>query len=332
MREGIETEEATMRRRQRSVRSWIGIDVAKAVIDVALGPEGPVQRIARAPEPLHVWARTVARGTRAVLEATGGYEQVVADVLRAHGVIVCIVNPRQVRDFAKATGQLAKTDRLDARILAHYGVAMQPRITVAIASDTAQVRALLDRRRQLVETRTAEKNRRHTAPAPVRESIDAHVEWLDHQIDRLDQAIEAATAKCVELAESVQRLCSIPGVGPVVAPTLLTHLPELGTLDRQRIAALAGLAPFARDSGRQRGRRAIWGGRSEVRAMLFLAAQSAARCNAPLHAFYERLLGRGKPKKAALAAVARKLLVAINAMLRDGRPWEPPLLREPSCC
>jgi transposase len=191
---------------------------------------------------------------------------------------------------------------------------------------------LLDRRRQLVEARTAEKNRRHTAPASVIGSIDEHIEWLDEQIERLDQAIEAATAKCIDLAESVQRLRTVPGVGSVVAATLLTHLPELGTLDRQRITALAGLAPFARESGTQRGRRTIWGGRGEARAMLFLAAQSAARWNAPLHAFYERLVARGKPKKAALAAVARKLLVAINAMVRDDRPWQPPLLPEPSCC
>jgi transposase len=319
--------------RPRTARAeWIGIDVAKDMIDVAQGPHGSVRRVARAVEPLEEWARTVARGTRAVLEATGGYERVVADVLRAHGVTVCIVNPRQVRDFAKATGQLAKTDRLDARVLAHFGVALQPRSTVKLSKETSELRALLDRRRQLVEARTAEKKRRHTAPASVIGSIDEHIEWLDEQIERLDQAIEAATAKCIDLAESVQRLRTVPGVGSVVAATLLTHLPELGTLDRQRITALAGLAPFARESGMQRGRRTIWGGRGEARAMLFLAAQSAARWNAPLRAFYERLVARGKPKKAALAAVARKLLVVINAMLRDDRPWQPPLLPEPSCC
>lgn len=330
-REGIDTTEATMGRRDERRAGWMGIDVAKDVIDVAAGPNGSVQRVVRAAEPLEQWARTVARGTRAVLEATGGYEQLVADVLRAHGVAVSIVNPRQVRDFAKATGQLAKTDRLDARVLAHFGVALQPRSTVKLSSETAELRALLDRRRQLVEARTAEKNRRHTAPERVIGSIDEHIEWLDDQIERLDDAIEAATAKCVDLAESLPRLCTVPGVGRVVAATLLTHLPELGTLDRQRITALAGLAPFAHESGTQRGRRTIWGGRGEARAMLFLAAQSAARWNAPLRGFYDRLVARGKPKKAALAAVARKLLVAINAMLRDGRSWQP-LPPKPSCC
>lgn len=320
-----------MGRRLTARGAWIGIDVAKDMIDVAQGPNGSVRRVVRAVEPLQEWARTVARGTRAVLEATGGYEQLVADVLRAHGVMVCIVNPRQVRDFAKATGQLAKTDRLDARVLAHFGVALQPRSTMKLSNETIELRALLDRRRQLVETRTAEKNRRHTAPESVIGSIDDHIEWLDEQIERLDQAIEAATAKCIDLADSVRRLRTVPGVGSVVAATLLTHLPELGTLDRQRIAALAGLAPFARESGTQRGRRAIWGGRGAARAMLFLAAQSAARWNAPLRLFYDRLVARGKPKKVALAAVARKLLVTLNAMLRDQRPWQP-LLPEPSCC
>jgi transposase len=203
---------------------------------------------------------------------------------------------------------------------------------LAQASDVEALRALLDRRRQLVETRTAEKNRRHTAPPAVRGSIDDHVAWLDEQIERLDQAIDAAATACVTLAEPLGRLQAIPGVGRVVGLTLLTHLPELGTLDRKRIAALAGLAPFARESGLQRGRRAIWGGRGDARAMLFLAAQSAARWNAPLRGFYERLVGRGKSKKAALAAVARKLLIAINAMIRDERPWQPTVAAEPSCC
>jgi transposase len=200
----------------------------------------------------------------------------------------------------------------------------------AVAADVP--RALLDRRRQLVEARTAEKNRRHAAPEGVIESIDDHTGWLDEQIGKLDEAIEAAVSACVPLAEPLARLQAIPGVGPIVSMTLLTHLPELGTLDRKRIAALAGLAPFARESGLLRGRRAIRGGRGDTRAMLFLAAQSAERWNAPLRLFYERLVGCGKSKTAALAAVARKLLIAINAMVRDRRPWQPPIIVEPSCC
>jgi transposase len=231
-----------MARRREATPVWIGIDVAKQAIDVARGPAGPLERVERALGPLQQWARTIPKHARVVLEATGGLERVVTTVLRAHGLAVCVVNPRQVRDFAKATGQLAKTDRLDARVLAHFGPALMPRVTLARASDVDALRALLDRRRQLVEARTAEKNRRHTAPAAVLDSIDDHIAWLDEQIERLDQAIEAAATACTPLAEPLGRLQAIPGVGRVVGLTLLTHLPELGTLDRKRITALAGLA------------------------------------------------------------------------------------------
>jgi transposase len=320
-----------MGRRREVTPMWVGVDVAKRMIDVARGPDGQLARVERAVGPLQAWARTLPAHARVVVEATGGLERLVTSVLRARGVAVCVVNPRQVRDFARATGQLAKTDRLDARVLAHFGAALTPRETIAQASDAEALRALIDRRRQLVETRTAEKNRRHTAPAAVVGSIDDHIAWLDHEIGQLDQAIEGAASTCAALAEPLARLQAIPGVGRVVALTLVTHLPELGTLDRKRIAALAGLAPFAHESGLHRGRRAIWGGRGDARAMLFLAAQSAARCNTPLRTFYERLVGRGKPKKAALAAVARKLLVAINAMIRDRQAWQPTLVMQPSC-
>ena len=316
---GLEADEATV---------WLGIDVAKAVIDIAWGPRGRVQQVPRAPEALRTWAETIPATAVAILESTGGYERVVADVLRERGVAVCIVNPRQVRDFAKATGQLAKTDRLDARVLARFGETLRPRVTPIRAVDAEALRALVDRRRQLVEARTGEKNRRKTAAANVIGSIDEHIGWLDGQIERLDREIAAHVAERTAMAAQVQRLTTAPGVGRIVAVTLLTHLPELGTIDRKRIAALAGLAPFARDSGRARGHRVIWGGRGDARAMLYLAAQSAARCSTPLRAFDERLVANGKPKKAALAAVARKLLVNVNAMLRDNADWAP----QPSCC
>jgi len=311
---------------------WIGVDVAKDAIEVARGAAGPVEHVARTEAAVGQWAQTVPRDARVVLEATGGLEQLVVRVLRAAGRAVCVVNPRQVRDFAKAMGQLAKTDRLDARVLARFGAALEPRVTLATAADVATVQALLDRRRQLVETRTAEKNRRQTAPAATVRSIDEHIAWLDAQIARLDKAIDAAATQCSAIGEQLGRLEGIRGIGRIVALTLLTHLRELGTLDRKRIAALAGLAPFARDSGPKRGRRAIWGGRAEARAMLFIAARAAVRSEGPLRLFYERLLSRGKPKKAALSAVARKLLTAINAMVRDDRPWDPALLAQPSCC
>jgi transposase len=312
--------------------TWIGIDVAKEVIDVALGVDGPVRRVERSAPALEHWVQELPSGIRAVMEATGGYEQEVARALRLRGIAVCIVNPRQVRDFAKATGQLAKTDRLDARVLVRFGQALQPRVTPAKDAFMESLQALLDRRRQLVETRTAEKNRRKTAREEVIGSIDDHIEWLDQQINNLDEAIAAKIAECRALSDQVRSLETVPGVGRIVAVTLLTHLPELGTLGRKQITALAGLAPFARDSGIQRGRRAIWGGRAEARAMIFLAAQSAARWNEPLKVFYERLLARDKSKKAALAAVARKLLVAINAMMRDGQPWLTSNSVQPGCC
>ena len=308
-----------MRKRQTQ---WIGVDVSKDAIDVAVG-SASVARVARTVDALQAWAVTLPRAAHVVLEATGGYEQYVVAALRGHGIAVSVVNPRQVRDFAKATGQLAKTDRIDARVLAHFGTAVQPRITVALATDVQELRALLDRRRQLVDARTAEKNRRKQAPATIIGSIDDHIEWLDQQIDVIDRAIADVVQAHVDLSEAVARLQTAPGIGRIVATTLLTHLPELGRLDRKRIAALAGLAPFARESGQCRGRRAIWGGRSEARAMLFLAARVAARGDTPLRAFYERLLAHGKSKKAAFAAVARKLLTMVNAMTRDRRPWQP---------
>ncbi len=302
---------------------WIGVDVAKDVIDVAAG-DGAVVRIARTVERVAAWTTSVPRTARVVLEATGGYEQLVATALRARGIAVSIVNPRQVRDFAKATGQLAKTDRIDARVLAQFGAATRPRVTVALSKDVQALRALLDRRRQLVGTRTAEKNRRQQpADAIVSGSIDEHIAWLDGQIAGIDRAIDALVQTRPELRDAVKRYETVPGVGRVVATTLVTHMPELGALSRKHVAALAGLAPFACESGRWRGRRAIWGGRAEARAMLFLAAQTAARWNPTLREFYERLLTHGKSKKAALAAVARKLLTAVNAMARDRQMWQP---------
>jgi transposase len=312
---------------------WVGVDVGKEAIDVASGATGPVQRVPRQAPALAAWVAGVPEGTRVVVESTGGYERVVVRMLQARGIAVSVVNPRQVRDFARAVGQLAKTDRLDARVLARFGAAVRPRVTpIAMAAEGDTARALIDRRRQLIEARTAEKNRRKTAPREVIESIDEHIEWLDRQIARLERALEAHLVAQECLGTRVRQLETVPGVGRIVAATLLTHLPELGAVGRKQIAALAGLAPYARESGAQRGRRAIWGGRSQVRAMLFIAAQSAARWNAPLRTFYERLLIGGKSKKAALAAVARKLLVTLNAMARDQHTWNPPNATQPGCC
>jgi transposase len=277
------------------------------------------------------WLSSLGDDTILIMEATGGYEQLVADAARARGLAVAVVNPRQVRDFAKATGQLAKTDRLDAQVLAHYGQALKPRLTLAVSPEDRELRALVDRRRELVEARTAEKNRRkQTTSDTVKGSIDDHIEWLDQQIGELDIEIESRLQKSVALQERYNRLRAVPGVGKVVATTLVIHLPELGQLDRKQIAALVGLAPLARDSGSVRGRRLIWAGRAQARSLMFMAALAASRHNPPLRAFYERLLAHGKPKKAALTAVARKLLTMLNAILRDQTAWSPEL--QPGCC
>jgi transposase len=313
-------------------KGWVGVDVSKEAIDVARVANGGVLRVPNRLRELRAWAEKLPARSRVVMEATGGYERVLADVLREQGHSVSIVNPKRVRDFAKATGQLAKTDKLDARVLVAYGQALCPRETLARSVEEQEMQALLDRRRQLVDARTAEKNRRKLAPAVTHPSIDKHIDWLDEQVRELDAQLGARAAKLEALRVSSERLCEVPGVGKVVALTLLLQLPELGQLNRKEITALVGLAPFARDSGRTLGRRAIWGGRSEARSMLYMAALAALRANAPLRAFYRRLVDAGKPKKAALAATARKLLTALNAMIRDSASWAPEKVLQPGCC
>jgi transposase len=311
---------------------WIGVDVSKDVLDVAVSPTSAVVRVPNRPREVGAWAGKLPPGSRVVMEATGGYEQLAAQVLRDWGHRVSIVNPKRVRDFAKAGGRLAKTDKLDARVLSSYGSVFSPREVEARSHEERELQALLDRRRQLIDARTVEKNRRKLAPSVTHPSIDQHIEWLDQQLKGLESEIKQRSAKLEALAQRVQLLRAVPGVGDVVALTLLLQLPEIGTLNRKEIAALAGLAPFARDSGTVRGRRAIWGGRSEARAMLFLAALSGIRVNPALRTFYARLVDGGKPKKAALAATARKLLTSLNAVLRDSIPWKAEMLLQPGCC
>jgi transposase len=312
--------------------NWIGVDVSKDGLDVAAAPDGAVVKVRNELGALRRWAAGLPAESRIVMEATGGYERLAADAARGHGHRVSVVNPKRVRDFAKATGQLAKTDKLDARVLSAYGLALCPRETLVRSVDEQEMRALVERRRELVDTRTAEKNRRKQAPSVTHASIDEHIKWLDEQIGKLDHELQERTAKLEAFRGDTQRLCTVPGVGKLIAMTLLLELPELGQLDRKEIAALAGLAPFARDSGHLRGRRAIWGGRSEARSMLYLAALSAIRHSAPLRTFYARLVQAGKTKKAAVAATARKLLTALNAIVRDSASWAPEKLLQPGCC
>jgi len=259
-----------------------------------------------------------------VCEATGGFERAVVAAVAAAGVPVVVANPRQVRDFAKSTGQLAKTDRLDAGVLALFAERVRP-TPRALGDETTQLLdALLTRRRQLLEMVVAEKNRLGFAPRPLHRGIQQHIRWLEHQLDDVTGELAAQIEASPVWRAKDDLLQSAPGVGPVVSATLLGELPELGTLTHKQIAALVGVAPLARDSGQWRGKRMVYGGRASVRTVLFLAALCGRRWNPQLKAFYERLVGAGKPKKVALIACARKLLTILNAMVRDSERWAVP--------
>ena len=234
-----------------------------------------------------------------------------------------MVNPRQVRDFAKSTGQLAKTDRLDARILAHFGEAVRPTVRPLRDAESQVLSATLSRRRQIVEMLTAEKNRLGRAIPEVCNRIQAHITWLKEELKDLDAELRRAVQSSPVWREKDELLRSVPGVGQQVSITLLADLPELGTLGRKQITALVGVAPFSRDSGPHRGKRSVWGGRARVRGALYMGALVAARWNPVIRGFYHRLLAAGKPKKLALTACMRKLLTVLNSMAKTGRPWEP---------
>ena len=303
---------------------YVGIDVAKANLDVAEGSTGAIWRvandevgIAEALRRLEVLAPALV-----VLEATGGYEAPVAAALGAAGLPVAVVNPRQVRDFAKSTGKLAKTDALDARVLALFGERMRPAARPLPDAQAQELSGLLTRRRQVVGMLTAEKNRLHIAPTAVREDIHNHISWLGRSLAKLNAELGDALRRSPLWRENEDLLRSAPGVGPVLTLTLVAELPELGSLDRRQIAALVGIAPFNRDSGTLRGKRTVWGGRAPVRAALYMATLVAARFNPVIRPFYQRLLAAGKPKKVALTACMRKLLTILNAMIKHRTPWQ----------
>jgi transposase len=303
----------------------VGIEVAKRHLDLAVAPSGEPWRQEYTPAGLSALVERLRplAPTRIVLEATGGLELLVVGTLAAAGLPVVVVNPRQVRDFAKATGRLAKTDALDAALLARFAAVLQPEPRPLPDAATQELAALLARRRQLVEMLTAEKNRRHTARGPVKADLDAHIRWLEQRLKRSDDALKRRVQASPVWQAASQLLQSVPGVGPVLATTLLAELPELGTLDRKAVAALAGLAPLNRDSGTKRGQRAIWGGRATVRAVLYVATLVATRWNPVIKAFYARLRAAGKPPKVARTACMRKLLTMLNTMLRDQTAWAP---------
>jgi len=258
-----------------------------------------------------------------VLEATGGLERLVVAALALAGLPVAVVHPRQVRDFAKATGHLAKTDALDAAVLAHFAEAIRPDPRPLPDAASQALAALVERRRQVVGMLSAEKNRVQQALPAVRPKVAAHITWLEQALQELDRDLDQMLQASPLWREREQLLRSVPGVGPVVSLTLLAHLPELGQGSAKHVATLVGLAPLNRDSGAWRGTRAIWGGRAHVRAALYLAAVVGVRHNPVLRAFYEQLLARGKPKKVALTACMHKLLTILHAVLRTRTPWLP---------
>jgi transposase len=302
---------------------FVGIDVAKAQLDIALRPTG--ERWAVTNDETGIAALVArlqaAQPTLIVLAATGGYHRAVVAALAAAALPLVVINPRQIRDFAKATGQLAKTDVLDARAVAHFAEAVRPAPRPLPDAQTEELRALLARRRQLIAMRTAEQNRLENAPRRLRADIEAHIVWLTQRVATLDDDLDTTLRASPVWRERETLYRSVPGIGPVCARTLMLDLPELGPLSRQRIAALVGVAPFNRDSGTLRGTRTTWGGRAHVRATLYMSTLVAVRYNPVLKVFYARLCMAGKAKKVALTACMRKLLTILNAMAKHQKPW-----------
>ena len=304
---------------------YAGIDVAKDRLDLAVRPSGAVRTVAYDADGIRgLVSELQSLGPSAVvLESTGGLELLLAGALAAASLPVVVVNPRQVRDFARATGRLAKTDVLDAQVLAHFAEAIRPAVRPLPDSDTQELHSLTARRTQVVEMLVAEKNRLGRASKAVAPRIRAHIQWLEQELEDLDRGLRQTLHRSPVWREQDDLLRSVPGVGPQLSVALLADLPELGTLGRRQIAALAGVAPMNRDSGNMRGRRSVSGGRARVRAVLYMGTLVATRHNPVIRSFYQRLLAAGKPKKLALTACMRKLLTILNSMLKSGESWNP---------
>jgi len=309
-----------------SNETCVGIDVSKEKLDVAIGSSGEVWPVTN-DEAGHaeLRARLAAASARlVVLEASGGYEAIVAGTLWDAGFQVAVVNPRQVRDFARGMGKLAKTDQIDARVLALFGEKVPLEVRAPVDAEAKELQGMVLRRRQLVEMLTMERNRRGlVAAGRARKSLDKHIAWLEEAVRRATDDIDQTVRKSPLWREQEDLLRSFKGIGPVSARTILVELPELGKLNRRKIAALVGVAPFNRDSGKFRGKRMIAGGRSQVRTVLYMAAVTAARSNPVIRSMYQRLLAAGKAKKVALIACLRKLLSILSAMVRDNARFAP---------
>ena len=303
----------------------VGIDVGKAKLDVGFNGEKRV-RVWKNDEAdrieLSDWI-VEQEPQLVVVEASGGYEAAIVSELVDRGLAVALVNPTRVRAFARAEGLLAKTDKIDARLIARFGATMKPAPQARRDQAQLELNQWVTRRRQLVLMVTAEKNRLQTAAPAMQEHIARHIDWMQAEIERLEQQINQAIANNPVWRETARQIETAPGVGAITASTLVADLPELGQLNRQKIAALVGVAPFNHDSGQRRGKRRIFGGRTSVRSVLYMATLSAIRHNSVIKSFYQRLLAKGKPKKVALTACMRKLLVILNAMVKTGQDWAP---------
>jgi transposase len=303
---------------------YVGIDVAKTHLDVAVRPTGEQWRVPNDDDGINGLVSRLGdlHPVLVVLEATGGYGRTLIASLAAASLPVAVVNPRQVRDFARSTGKLAKTDLLDARALAHFAEAVRPEPRDVPDEQARALTAMLERRRQLITMLVAEKNRLHVAAEQVKGGIEAHIRWLAEELEEIDRDLDGAIRDSPVWRERDELLQSVPGVGKVLSTTLLAELPELGTLTRHQVAALVGVAPLNRDSGALRGKRTVWGGRARVRAALYMGTLVATRCNPVIRQFYERLVSKGKAKKVALTACMRKLLTILNALLKGGTRWQ----------
>ena len=304
---------------------YVGIDVSKDRLDVSIGAEGAVWQVGNDAAGIGALRERLAvlAPERIVVEATGGLERAVVRGLDITGLPVVVVNPRQVRDFARATGRLAKTDVIDARVLAWFGEALQPAVRLLPDAQAEALREVVTRRRQVVEMLTVERNHMVQATSLVRRQVKGHIAGLQRQLVTLDRELARLIQANPVWRARDELLRSVPGVGNVTARLLVANLPELGRLNRKQIAALVGVAPHNRDSGSYRGKRSVWGGRAPVRAGLYMATLVATRHNAVIRAFYARLCAAGKPKKVALTACMRKLLTILNSMLHTQSPWKP---------
>ena len=302
----------------------VGFDVAKDKLDMAVRPLNTFKTVPYNDDGIREIVHELKElgSDRVIVEATGGLERKITAALTAASLPVVVVNPRQVRDFAKATGRLAKTDRIDADIIAHFGEAIRPEIRPLKDEQQQKLAEMLTRRRQLIDMRKMEQQRLLTVSDKMKQDIHTHIEWLNERINDIDRDITSLIETTASFKQQDEIVTSVPGVGYIMSASLQAFLPELGHLNRKQIAALAGVAPFNRDSGRFTGKRIVWGGRANLRSVLYMSTLTAIRCNSVIKAFYKRLIKAGKAKKVAITACMRKLLTILNAMVKNNTLWQ----------